>query len=124
MFYRMLRRNGNGRSKKLANVSNRELGEALDQNEFVLLFIRSTTCPQCRLVSPMVDKISQKLPIKCVKTNVDKHHRLAKKYNVAATPTLILFEGGHEIQSFEGAPSYEDLEERILDVITKEEELN
>ena len=120
----MVRRNGNGRSKKLANVSNRELGEALDQNEFVLLFIRSTTCPQCRLVSPMVDKISQKLPIKCVQTNADKHHRLAKKYNVAATPTLILFENGCETQSFEGVPTYEDLEEKILSELGKEGGLN
>ena len=122
-----MRNNGKIRTKKVANVSNRGLGETLDENEFVLLFIHSTTCPQCHLVSPMVDKINEKLSIKCVKTNVDKHYRLAKKYNVSATPTVILFENGCETQSFEGVPSYEALEERILDMIEEkkeEEEVN
>ena len=107
------------RAKKVANVSVRSLGEVLEQSKFVLLFIHSTTCPQCRLAAPIVDKISENLQVKCVKTNVDKHRRMAKKYDVVATPTLIFFEDGHETQSFEGVPSYEDLKERILTAMTK-----
>ena len=110
------------RAKKVANVSIRSLSEVLEQNEFVLLFIHSTTCPQCRLAAPIVEKISQNLQVKCVKTNADKHYRLAKKYNVAVTPTLIFFERGCETQSFEGVPSYEDLEDKILDATTKDKE--
>ena len=110
------------RAKKVDNVSIRSLGETLDQNEFVLLFIHSTTCPQCRLAAPIVDQISENLPVKCVKTNVDKHYRLAKKYDVVATPTLIFFEDGHETQSFEGVPTYDDLKERLLGAMAKNTE--
>ena len=120
LLYNVVKRR-KSRAKKVTNVSVRLLDEVLKQNEFVLLFIGSTTCPQCRLVAPIVDEISENLQIKCVKTNVDKHYRLAKKYNVSVTPTLIFFEGGHETQSFEGVPTYENLKERILAAMTKEE---
>ena len=111
-----------GRAKKVVNVNKRELDEMLSQNKFVLLFFWSTICPQCRLMSPMVDEISKKLAVKCVKANAGKHYRLAMKYNIFVTPTLVLFKKGEPIKTIKSLRSYDKLEKEILDSMGEEED--
>ena len=53
--------------------------------------------------------MAKKLGVDIAQLNVWEYQDLWDKYHINATPTFIRFEGGKEVQRFEGALSEEDL---------------
>ena len=62
--------------------------------EKTLVDFYANWCGPCRMLSPLVEKISDK--IKVVKVNVDENEELSKKYKIMSIPCLILFKDGTE----------------------------
>lgn len=62
----------------------------------VLVDFYATWCGPCKLLSPVLDKVSNEIEV--VKVDVDKNRDLAQRYGVMSIPCLILFEGGKEIK--------------------------
>ena len=61
-------------------------------------------CGPCRMVSPIVDEITEeRRDITVGKVNVDDENALAMKYGVMSIPTLIVFQDGKEITRIVGA---------------------
>jgi len=55
----------------------------------------ATWCPPCKMLSPVVDAVSEELTdVNFYKVDIDKNTGLSDKYGVMAVPTLILFEDG------------------------------
>ncbi|MBM4463699.1 MAG: thioredoxin [Chloroflexi bacterium] len=68
-------------------------------------------CAPCRMVGPIIDKLSEeyKGKLKFCKVNVDENHDMAAKYQVMSIPSLLFFKGGQLVgQSLGAAP------ERVL----------
>lgn len=56
-------------------------------------------CGPCRMLSPIVDKIAESADgFKVCKVNVDEQPEIAKKYSIAAIPTLLVFQSGEVIK--------------------------
>jgi len=53
-------------------------------------------CGPCRMVSPEIDKLAEKLgaSVKFVKVNIDDNGELAMKYGVMSIPTIAKFVNG------------------------------
>ena len=62
-------------------------------------------CAPCRMVAPVVERLSSELAgkLKVAKINTDEQPGLGERFNVRGIPTLILFEGGRENDRVTGA---------------------
>ncbi|MEG1461096.1 MAG: thioredoxin [Oscillospiraceae bacterium] len=69
--------------------------EVISSDKPVLVDFWASWCGPCRMLSPLVDEISdERSDIKVCKINVDEEGELAERFSVMSIPTLLVFEGG------------------------------
>ncbi|MDL2312171.1 thioredoxin [Bacteroidales bacterium OttesenSCG-928-B11] len=76
-------------------------------------------CGPCRRLSPVLEELAAKYDGKLIiyKVNVDAEKELAKQYEIRAIPTLMLCPLKSMPSMLQGAPSKEELETYISDVL-------
>ena len=85
----------------------------------VLVDLWAPWCIPCRMIAPIVDKLSDKYDGKCkfYRMNVDENPKTAAKYRVMSIPTLILFKNGEAVDTIIGAVPERTLAPKIEAVI-------
>ena len=78
--------------------------EVLNSEKIVLIDFYADWCGPCRMMSPIVDEISEELAeqVKVGKINVDDNQDLAIKYNVMSIPTILIIKNGEVKKTFVG----------------------
>jgi len=78
-------------------------------------------CGPCRMVSPVVEELSNEYDgkVNFVKVNVDEANELASKYNVFSIPTLAVFNKGEIVAQQVGAASKESYKNMIDKALEK-----
>lgn len=63
-------------------------------------------CGYCRMVEPILDDIASWRAgrLKVIKVDIDAEPRLAHRFSVKATPTLIMYRNGRQSARMDGAP--------------------
>ena len=76
-------------------------------------------CVPCRMVAPVVEKLSQKYDGKCsfYKMNVDENPKTAARYHVMSIPTLLFFKEGVVVETVVGAKSESALAQKVEEMI-------
>lgn len=89
--------------------------EVLRSDRPVLLDFWAPWCGPCRMLSPIVDRLADKLGdrAKVGKVNVDEQPELAQQFQVMSIPTLLIFQNGKLIQSSVGVKN----EQQILEML-------
>lgn len=91
--------------------------EVLDVALPVLVEFYSDSCIPCKQLSPILGGLEDDYEdqIKIVKVNVNFDADLAAKYEVAASPTILIFKNGEEVRRVRGL-----VKRPVLETIVKE----
>ena len=88
--------------------------EVLNCEKTVLLDFYADWCGPCRMVSPIVDAISEEHPeYKVGKVNVDEENQLATTFGVMSIPSLFVIRKGEVVNQAVGARTHA----QILDML-------
>ncbi len=78
--------------------------EVLNSDKPTLLDFWASWCGPCRMVSPIVDEISEeRSDIKVGKINVDEQTELAARFGIMSIPTLVVLKNGKIVNQAVGA---------------------
>lgn len=79
-----------------------------------ILKFKADWCGPCKIVEPVVKKISEAHDLEVETVDVDSEGDIADDYSVQSVPTLILFDDdGHEIGRVTGAKPYAVTEKEL-----------
>ena len=78
--------------------------EVIKSERAVIVDFYADWCGPCKMMSPIVDEISEELKdtVKVGKVNTDENMDLAEKYGIMSIPTIIIFKNGEVVQTFNG----------------------
>ncbi len=87
----------------------------------VLVDFWAPWCGPCRIVSPVLEKLSSEYSNKLVfsKLNVDDNQEIAAKYDVRGIPCIIVFKNGNELDRIIGAYPEAQLRSKIDLILAK-----
>ncbi|RLC93199.1 MAG: thioredoxin [Chloroflexi bacterium] len=76
-------------------------------------------CGPCRMVSPIVEKLSEeyKGKVKFCKLNVDENPEMARQYKVMSIPILLFFKQGQLVDQSLGAVPESVLRPKVEDIL-------
>ncbi len=101
-------------------VSSEEFeAEVLGSDLPVVVEFYSDSCIPCKQLSPILGGLEDDYEdqIKVVKVNVNFDAELAQKYEVAASPTLLFFKDGNEVERIRGLVKRPELEETVKKIL-------
>jgi thioredoxin 1 len=88
--------------------------DILQSDRPVMVDFWAPWCGPCRMVAPTLEKLAgEQSKLKIAKVNVDENPNLASKYRTMSIPTMIIFQGGREVDRWVGAMPENMLRSRV-----------
>ena len=81
----------------LKHINDRDEFNAAIKEGVVLVDFFATWCGPCKMLSPVLEEVSNEVNATIIKVDVDEAGTLAAQYGIQAVPTLILFKDGQRV---------------------------
>ena len=75
-----------------------------------LLDFYATWCGPCKMLSPIIDELSEDRSLEVVKIDIDKNEDLVKEFGIMSVPTIVLLKDNKEVARNIGFIRKNDLE--------------
>ncbi|MEK4230705.1 thioredoxin family protein [Solibacillus sp. FSL H8-0538] len=95
------------------------LQEKIDSGEPVLAYLFSPECSHCKNLTPKLMPIAEKLDLQIDQLNVLEFDQAWTTYSLEATPTLIYFDKGEEVNRLVGDAPEETIHQFFNEVVLK-----
>ncbi|UUZ79956.1 thioredoxin family protein [Paenibacillus sp. P26] len=79
-----------------------ELDKKIAGKEDFVLYYFASTCPHCKVTTPVLNPVAKSLGMEIKQFNLEEFKNGWDRYNINATPTLIAYQGGKEVERLEG----------------------
>ncbi len=80
-----------------------ELDKRIKSGDPVTVYFFSPECVHCKEMTPRLTPLEQENGVDIVKYNILEYDQGWEDYRIEATPTLVYYEGGKEVNRMEGA---------------------
>ena len=84
-------------------LSERELRAFVKENPICVVYLWGPQCSPCRLVTPIVEKLSEEIDVPFGKVNVSDYPDVVWDYAVLALPSVLVFRDGEIADRIAGA---------------------
>ena len=81
----------------LKHVNSRDEFYELIKEGTVLVDFFATWCGPCKMLSPVLEQLSEEVDILILKVDVDEVGAVAAQFGIQAVPTLMLFKNGQRV---------------------------
>ncbi len=93
-------------------VTDKSFDDVLKSHDLVLIDFWAPWCGPCKMISPILDEISNECGLWVGKLNVDENPVKSAEYSVTSIPYMVLFKSGKPVKTITGAkPKHVMLEE-------------
>lgn len=99
----------------IIELTQENFAEAIKAQKPVLADFWASWCGPCRMLSPLIDSLSEEYStqIDIGKVNVDEQGALAAQFGIVSIPTVILFKDGKEVKRIIGVHDADDYRDEI-----------
>ena len=93
-------------------LTDQTFNQEIESNDIILVDFWAEWCGPCKMISPILDEISNEYSLPVGKLNVDENPGKAQEYSVQSIPTMVLFRNGQPVHTVLGAmPKHKLLKE-------------
>ena len=93
-------------------LTDQNFNQGVENNDIILVDFWAEWCGPCKMISPILDEISNEYGLPVGKLNVDENPEKAQEYSVQSIPTMVLFKNGKPVHTVLGAmPKHKLLKE-------------
>lgn len=96
------------------NHTPEEISETIQNDDEAFVYYWSPTCPHCQQATPLLIEAFDDEDAELNQLNVLEYEEPWQEYSIEATPTLIYFENGEEVDRITGNPGDVDSYESFI----------
>jgi thioredoxin 1 len=87
------------------NLTDLKVKELIDNKQTFVVDVWGTWCSPCKMVGPIIDKLSEKYKDKLIigKIDVDENPETTSKFNIRGIPAVLFFKNGELVDTQVGA---------------------
>jgi thioredoxin 1 len=84
-------------------ITDSNFNQSVSDNSLILVDFWADWCGPCKMLSPILDEISNETGLLVGKLNVDENEGKTIEYGVSSIPTMVLFKDGLPVHTVVGA---------------------